>query len=300
MPRRRPIARKSFARRRIRRVKKYDHNVLPVRMKLGMPRMAELLEDELEDSVGLEEPIEDELTYKGVPLAEWPHYMGFAKRMLRLYRKFTGETLLLEKESLIEEYVLRGKDRNVLEQEQDRVEEYVGLPACPEGNYTTWSYLGRTTDLGDFDGNSAFLTVDNEGNIYVYTDNLASLQVIDKDFQGVFGTGRVGCKTRVMGSIADHNHYWEVQSTCKKYTVTFDCATHTMYIIQSYPIIEDPSSPPDWLPLFTRDIDTDYANILAGANGIFMFSISPNGKYIAIAVERDDSAEWYVMLYEGN
>lgn len=148
MVRARGVARKSFARRRVRRVKKYNSHVTPLRFKKYLPRMSDLIEPELADSVGLEKPVEDELTVKGVPQSEWHYYEGFAKRMLSLYRNFTGETLKKEKESLIEEYVLRGKDRDVLEQEQDVVEKYVVPPvscvevkACLEGDYTSWSEL---------------------------------------------------------------------------------------------------------------------------------------------------------------
>ena len=51
----------------------------------------------------------------GVPSAEWPYYLGYMKRMLALYKKFTDETLELETTSLIAEYVLRGYSQEVLE-----------------------------------------------------------------------------------------------------------------------------------------------------------------------------------------
>lgn len=128
MVRARGVARKSFARRRVRRVKKYDCHVTPLRFKKYLPRMSDLIETELADSVELEPLIDAELTKKGVPTSEFPYYYGFGKRMLSLYRHFTSETLKKEKESLIEEYVLRGKSRHVLEQEQGVVEKYVHVP----------------------------------------------------------------------------------------------------------------------------------------------------------------------------
>lgn len=119
MVRKRGVARKSFARRRVRRVKKYDHNVIPKRFKVYLPRMAQLLEPKLAVEVGCETPTMELLETLDVPTEEWPYYLGFMKRMIVLYRNFTSETLASEKESLITEYVLRGKDRDVLEEVQE-------------------------------------------------------------------------------------------------------------------------------------------------------------------------------------
>jgi hypothetical protein len=119
MVRKRGVARKSFARRRVRRVKKYNSHVTPLRFKKYLPRMAELLAPKLAVEVGCETPTMELLDTLGVPLAEYPYYLGFMKRMIVLYRNFTSETLASEKESLITEYVLRGKDRDVLEEVQE-------------------------------------------------------------------------------------------------------------------------------------------------------------------------------------
>jgi len=97
-------------------------------------------DEEKGDSPGYvecEEPTMEELETKGVPEEEWPYYLGYMKRMLAFYRQYTGATLQLEKTSLIEEYVLRGKNRDVLEQVQDVTEECAGIapppppPTCP-------------------------------------------------------------------------------------------------------------------------------------------------------------------------
>jgi len=154
MVRKRGVARKSSSHRRVRRVKKYDHHVIPKRFKIQLPDLSDRLEPELKDSVELEPLVEEELTVKGVPQSEWQYYEGFAKRMLSLYRHFTGETLQIEKTNLIEEYVLRGKDRDVLEQEQDVVEKYVVPPlncaevkACLEGDYTSYAIITSFDDV---------------------------------------------------------------------------------------------------------------------------------------------------------
>jgi len=89
--------------------------------------MIQRLDTSIEDTVGLEQPTQDELTIKGIPTSQWPYLIGFNKKMLMLYRTFTGNTLQLEKESLINQYVLRGYPQHVLEQLQDVVEQYAGL-----------------------------------------------------------------------------------------------------------------------------------------------------------------------------
>jgi hypothetical protein len=104
------------------------------------------LKTALDEYVGLETPVQNELTTKGVPTSEWPHYIGFAKRMYLLYYAFSGATLQAEKQSLINEYVLRGLQQHVLEQLQDVVETYYGL-------YTPEFYDGFETgdcSLWDF------------------------------------------------------------------------------------------------------------------------------------------------------
>jgi len=156
MVRKRGVARTSFAHRRVRRVKKYDHNVVPKRFKIQLPDLSDRIEEALKEYVELEPYVEAELTVKGVPTNEWRYYHGFAKRMLALYLNFTGETLQKEKQSLINEYVLRGHSLNVLEQEQDVVEKYVVPPlncaevkACLEGDYTSWTLQWKRGYNGD-------------------------------------------------------------------------------------------------------------------------------------------------------
>jgi len=118
MVRKRGVARRSFSHRRIRRVQKYDHNVIPRRFKIQLPDFADRLKPLLDVHVECEEPTMELLESLGVPSDEQQYYLGFMKRMIELYRKFTSETLQLEKDSLIAEYVLRGKDKDVLEQVQ--------------------------------------------------------------------------------------------------------------------------------------------------------------------------------------
>jgi len=163
MVRKRGVARKSFSHRRVRRVQKYDHHVLPRRFKIYLPRMSDLLEEELPPCVLCEEPTMALLQLLGVPTEEWQYYLGFMKRMIEFYQSFTSETLQKEKDSLIGEYVLRGKDKDVLEQVQEVAkncsEGIFELPftcadvkACLEGDFSSYSVYDRFCDA-DLSGN---------------------------------------------------------------------------------------------------------------------------------------------------
>jgi len=127
MVRKRGVARKSSSHRRVRRVKKYDHHVIPRRFKIQLPSFADRLEPPLEVHVECEEPTMELLDSLGVPSDEQQYYLGFMKRMIELYLKFTAQTLQLEKDSLIAEYVLRGKDKDVLEAVQEQAAECAGV-----------------------------------------------------------------------------------------------------------------------------------------------------------------------------
>jgi hypothetical protein len=135
MVRARGVARKSFARRRVRRVKKYDHHVLPLRFKLQLPDMADRLKPKLDVHVLCETPTMELLETLGVPLAEYPYYLGFMKRMVVIYQTFTADTLVKERDALIAEYVLRGKSEDVLEQ----IEEVAALCAEAEFEMDLWT-----------------------------------------------------------------------------------------------------------------------------------------------------------------
>jgi len=127
MTRKRGVARRSYAQRRVRRVKKYDHNVIPRRFKIQLPDFADRLKPPLDIHVECEEPTMELLEALGVASDEWQYYLGFMKRMIELYLNFTAETLQKEKDSLIAEYVLRGKDKDVLEEVQEQAAECAGV-----------------------------------------------------------------------------------------------------------------------------------------------------------------------------
>lgn len=215
MPRRRGVARKSFARRRVRRVKKWSHIVVPLRYKMYLPCMAELLEKNLPPPVDCEIPTMELLELEGVPTAEWPYYLGFMKRMLELYQKFTDATLQSEKTSLIEEYVLRGKDRTILESVQLVTEECAGVSMpCWEGNYTTWTMIwGDGVDDGNAEG-VGFIDV-NGNKIYLRIANQYTTCDLDV---GNCVTAEDGCTFYSYGPTMD-------ASICRRYVVFVDCDT---------------------------------------------------------------------------
>lgn len=163
MPRARPGARKSTARRRIQRYRsKWTHHVLPVRIKELLPHMEEAYEETEPPFVECEEPTMAKLEELGVPTAEWPYYIGFMKRMLRLYNTYTELTLLIERAMLLTEYYLRGHDLSVLAAIDEVAAGCAEVPyvhvitcddvkacltiitcedvrACLEGDYSTWT-----------------------------------------------------------------------------------------------------------------------------------------------------------------
>jgi len=175
MVRKRGVARTSFARRRVRRVKKYDHHVIPLRFKVQLLDFVERLEPKLYVHVECEVPTMELLQSLGVPTEEWVYYLGFMKRMVKLYRNFTSETLQKEKDSLISEYVLRGKDKDVLEQVQEVAANCARgifeLPlncdevkACLEGDYSSWTYQWTLVVTNWLRGWGHILRVDETNN----------------------------------------------------------------------------------------------------------------------------------------
>jgi len=163
MTRKRGVARRSFAHRRVRRVKKYDHHVVPRRFKLLLPSMSDELIDSLPPPVECEEPTMTLLESLGVPTDEWQYYLGFMKRMIALYQSFTEETLAKEKESLIEEYVLREKNRDVLEAVQEVAAGCVGveieMDLWTKDFYKLYHFQDRDGfELGEVNTGSVFMS----------------------------------------------------------------------------------------------------------------------------------------------
>lgn len=128
MPRRRGTARRSFARRRIRRVRvKWTSQVIPRRFKkLEKPRVESLVfEWEMLDY--LELGVFDLLEINEIPSDVWEYFMAFAKRMYERGIDFNSETFRLEKTSLVNEFVARGHDVSKLSEIQVHAENIAKL-----------------------------------------------------------------------------------------------------------------------------------------------------------------------------
>jgi len=127
-----------------------------------------------------EEPTLAELEFKGVPTEEWPYYVGYMKRMLELYKQYTGDTLQLEKDSLIAEYVLRGYDKEVLQQVQEVAENcseeiYLSCPMvllCIEPEWTTYTALWTVNDWENQNSATLHWVLRYNGNIIIIWDQI--------------------------------------------------------------------------------------------------------------------------------
>jgi len=141
MGRRRGVSRRSFARRRVRRIKAkwadspiarrfkvLEGHIDPTKLPLTFLREDGYRVGELEWEtlvlLGLEVQIFDVLTNWTVPSDQWPYYVGFAKRVWERSMKFGDATFQLEKQSLLNEYELRGHVLGVLEAVQVHAEAY--------------------------------------------------------------------------------------------------------------------------------------------------------------------------------
>jgi len=112
-----PKARKSSPiRRQIRFREKYQHRTVPLRFKVYLPRMNELINTELINLDELERQIYDKLDSLGTPSNLYPFYMAFAKRCFETYLQFSDVTAEEEVGLLKQEFILRLLDSATLDQ----------------------------------------------------------------------------------------------------------------------------------------------------------------------------------------
>ena len=81
----------------------------------------------------------DVLNNWGIPGEQWTYYVIFAKRLWERAQKFTGETFLIEKASLIHEFTERGLDPDVLTQIQVQ-SEFLALYKQGQMFPSAWAY----------------------------------------------------------------------------------------------------------------------------------------------------------------
>jgi len=290
MVRKRGVARKSFSHRRVRRVKKYDYHVVPRRFKIYLPRMSDLLEEELPPCVLCEEPTMALLQSLGVPTEEWQYYLGFMKRMIDLYLDFTSETLQKEKDSLIAEYVYRGKDKDVLEQVQIQVEICLGVrvPELEEGNFSSYSiiasfddadsFAGMRSQDGIFNGDENKITIIDTENMIVKTYDIPSLTL---------GVALFNDITEFDGDGGNpHYHKKSIYGTYLVLSATDGVSTEI-----------------DRIRIFKNGAQLQtltYADLGLDDNSIYNVAISPTGKYIIVSGRRTASGNLGWVLLEGS
>jgi len=290
MVRKRGVARRSSSHRRVRRVKKYDHHVIPKRFKIYLPRMSDLLEEELPPCVLCEEPTMALLQSLGVPTEEWQYYLGFMKRMIEFYQSFTSETLQKEKDSLIAEYVLRGKDKDVLEQVQIQAEICVGVrvPELEEGNFSSYSiiasfddadsFAGMRSQDGIFNGNEEKITIIDTENMIVKTYDIPSLTLGATLFNDI---------TEFDGDGGNpHYHKKSIYGTYLVLSATDGVSTEI-----------------DRIRIFKNGAQLQtltYADLGLDDNSIYNMAISPTGKYIIVSGRRTASGNMGWVLLEGS
>jgi len=112
-----PKARLSSPLRRIIRfTEKYSQKVVPLRYKLYLPHMRQLLDVELTNLDELERQIYGKLEDLGVSAVSWPFYMAFSKRCFDDFIHFSEETAEDEVGFLRQEFIWRDLDSAILDQ----------------------------------------------------------------------------------------------------------------------------------------------------------------------------------------
>ena len=155
MVRRRGRARRSYAYLRIKKYRlKWTHEIIPERFKLLIKPMAAKIETELGQLDYLELQVFALLTELGVAEAEWKNYMAFAKKIYETYMGYWYDTALQESDILIQEFVLRDLDQDVLIKVRDQVIEkcakYRDLPPPPCTHPDYICYFNSCADCAEW------------------------------------------------------------------------------------------------------------------------------------------------------
>jgi hypothetical protein len=274
--------------------------------------MAELLEPKLVVEVGCETPTMELLDTLGVPLEEYPYYLGFMKRMIVLYRNFTSETLASEKESLITEYVLRGKDRDVLEAVQIVAEGCAGIvvscdqvKACLEGDYTTWTKKWDAVIPYEYDPTHFRITI-TMSDKYIYiccidsTGFLRFMVLKVEDGSTVFLSG-AGSNYFPDAPDFEWTQYFQFNTLM---SLSFS-SVGSMSIFARYILVNSHADPYNKLDVW-KDGTLQWTSpsvatsIVDGEFWVAAF-LSTSGKYIlCVAVDNHSPRTAYVVLFEGS
>jgi len=214
MVRRRGRPRRSFAYLRIRRYRlKYRDQVIPIRFKLLLPPMHAQIETVLIKWDALEQALFPKFIELGIPSELWDNYLAWAKRKGELLLRFTDETLQKETDLLMQEFILRGLDKDILTQLEPIVDEWGGIVPL-EGNYSDWAIYDSFDDTDASAGDWRQFGVVNKDETVILlidaykvgvkkytiaTKTLGALQT-EYEFPGVYGYTTEGSLISVQGT----------------------------------------------------------------------------------------------------
>lgn len=268
-------ARRTSARRRMKRYRaKRTWKAIPERLKRLLHEspfhMIKQWEDKEPPFVFCETPTLLLLEALEVSTEEWPYYVGYMKRMLALYEEFTEATLQLEKDNLIAEYVLRGYDKEVLDEVQLVVEDcseacYLSceiVRACLEGDFSSWAFQWKVAQHGDeHDYNILWRADETLDKIFIrntYSNYLTIRKLSDGTHESTTNTISTGFYDEVLA-----------YSLLRKYfaIVVWEGGKPILRIFKDGAIIQN--------------LDLSAAPINWGAD-TFILTISPDGKYILL------------------
>jgi hypothetical protein len=103
------------------------YDVLPLRFKLLLPPMHHLIETELTNYDEVERQVLQECEAKGVPTEERPYYLAYGKRVFETYCRVWDATAENEVALITQEFILRDKDEQVLNQIQALMRVKAGI-----------------------------------------------------------------------------------------------------------------------------------------------------------------------------
>ena len=130
-----------------------------------MPPMSAKIETELIHLDYLEIQIFAMLEILGVDPSEWKAYMAFAKKVYHTYMGFWFDTAIDESEVLVDEFVLRGKDRDVLEAlaliaiEKAALARGLEPPPCSHPDFVCWFHNCDTFEDWNIHGQHDFTLI---------------------------------------------------------------------------------------------------------------------------------------------
>lgn len=149
------------------------------------------------------------------------------------------------------------------------------VPVPLEGNYTTWTLIGESTDTGNkFANDVVFVTDDGD----VYIEPIASVNLL---FYNITLGLKVLDAPAVSGNNSDTGPFRG--SVLRKYFASANTTTFKIWLKGTL--------------IFSRDVILDEPTV--NAIGLPP-ALSPNGKFIAVYIAADGNTTGKILLYEGS